>query len=190
MKDLLFQNMLLVAVFLLLVSTAASIVAAGGHNPENAAQKSDLVIHGNVSSIDYSRDVEGHHPVQINVSEVFKGNTTSRSVTVQVGGTERMSVSTAASFTEEEEVVVMLEQKGRHYYMTAGYATKYEVENGSIQLVAPERRHFTVEEIETIVEDAPASNKTSQEDEAEVEITAGKKEVISRIISFLSNLLF
>lgn len=141
---------------LFLVSNAAGLIAAEGHNPKNAAQDSDLVIHGTVSNIAESGEVTEHHPIQINVTETFKGNT-SDTVKVQVKGTERMSVSTAAQFTEGEEVVVMLEDKEDRFYMTTGYATKYEVNNDTIQLVAPEHKNITLTEMEEIVENTALS---------------------------------
>ncbi|WP_414836317.1 hypothetical protein [Candidatus Nanohalococcus occultus] len=144
------------------MSVVTGLIAAGGHNPEDAAQKSDAVIYGAVSSISESGEVTEHHPVKIDVIDAFKGNKTellgrnlSNTVTVQVKGTERMDVSTAADFTEGEEVVVMLEEQGGRYYMTTGYATKYEVSNNdTLQLVAPERKNITVAEMESMVENS------------------------------------
>ena len=81
------KKVLLAASFLFLVSTVTGLIAAEGHNPENAAQDSDLVVHGMVSSISSSGEVAEHHPVKIDVTEVFKGNA-SDTVTVQVKGTE------------------------------------------------------------------------------------------------------
>ncbi|QGA80856.1 hypothetical protein [Candidatus Nanohalobium constans] len=157
------RKVLLTVSVLLLVSGAACLIAAEGHNPENAAEDSEVVVHGIVSNIAGSGEVAKHHPVKINVTEVFKGNT-SDTVTIQIQGTDRMSVSTAAQFTEGEEVVVMLEEQEDCYYMTNGYATKYEVsENDTIQLVAPERKNITVAEMESIVEQTSNSNSTSPE---------------------------
>lgn len=153
---------------ILLTAGATGLIAAEGHKPENAAKDSDAVVHGTVSNIAESGDVAEHHPVQIDVIDAFKGNRTkllgknlSNTVTVQVKGTERLDVSTAADFTEGEEVVVMLEEQDDRFYMTTGYATKYEVNNNTIQLVAPERKNITVAEMESIVEQTSNSNSTS-----------------------------
>jgi ribulose kinase len=89
------KKILLAASILLLVSSAAGLIAAEGHNPKKAAQDSDAVIHGVVSNIAESGEVAEHHPVQIDVIDAFKGNRTellgknlSNTVTVQVKGTE------------------------------------------------------------------------------------------------------
>lgn len=162
------RRLLLTVSVLLLVSGAAGLIAAEGHKPENAAKDSDAVVHGTVSNVAESGEGAEHHPVKIDVIDAFKGNrikllgkNLSNTVTVQVKGTERMDVSTAADFTEGEEVVVMLEEQDDRFYMTTGYATKYEVNNDTIQLVAPERKNITVAEMESIVEQTSNSNGTS-----------------------------
>ena len=171
------KKALLAASILILVSTVTGLIAARGHHPENAAQDSDLVVHGEVSNIAESGEIAEHHPVQINVTEVFKGNT-SNTITIQVKGTERTSVSTAAQFSEGEEVVVMLEEREDRFYMTTGYATKYEVSsNDTIQLVAPERKNITVAEMESIVEQT--SNSTSPEMQQSEERTESGFDIIA-----------
>lgn len=178
------QTTLAVALILLTTGTTGLIVAEA-HNPENAASDSNLVVYGTVTDIAGSGAVPEHHPVRINASEVFKGDALD-TVTVQVKGTERIDISTAASFTEGEEVVVMLEERDGRYYMTSGYATKYGVENSTIELVAPERKNITVDEMKSIVEDSSPSNQTGQKDSKEV--SKSQNSFISRVLGFLGNL--
>jgi hypothetical protein len=186
---------------ILLTAGATGLIAAEGHNPENAAQDSDLVVHGVVSSISSSGEVAEHQPVKIDVIDAFKGNRTellgknlSNTITVQVKGTERMSVSTAAQFSEGEEVVVMLEEQEDRFYMTTGYATKYEVNNDTIQLVAPEQRNITLAEMENIVENTsvsstnntnPEMDEGSSSTESGFSITEPVKAVLEAVINWV-----
>lgn len=151
------KKILLAASVLIMVSAASGLIAAEAHVPENAANSSDAVVHGTVSNIADSGEVAEHHPVVIDVIDVFKGNISSETVIVQVKGTERMDISTAADFTEGEEVVAMLQEEDGRYYMTSGYATKYEVGNDSIELLGPEQKNITLQEMESIVENTTAT---------------------------------
>lgn len=192
---------MLAASILLLVSGVTGLIAAEGHNPENAANSSDAVIHGIVSDIADSGEVAEHHPVRIDVFDAFKGNRSElvgrnlpNTITVQVKGTKRMSVSTAAKFTEGEEVVVMLQERNDRFYMTTGYATKYEVQNGSIELLEPERRNITVEQMESIVENTTRANQTDIDSgsvtdrEMEIPWTGSVTDFFEGIYNFFRNL--
>jgi hypothetical protein len=72
-----------------------------------------------------------------------------------------MDISTAAQFSEGEEVVVMLEEQEDRFYMTTGYATKYEVNNDTIQLLEPERKNITVDKMESIVENTTSTTSNT-----------------------------
>lgn len=195
MKNSTPRTILITTAFLILTSAVTALMAAEARNPENAAAKSDIVVHGNVSSIANSGFVARHHPVWINITEVFRGNTSSGTLKIQVEGDKSYSVSTAASFTEGEEIIVMLKERNNQYYMTNGYATKYEVQNNSIQLLEPERKNITVDEMQSIVENAsvsPQNGSSSEEPVADkdkkVSWTAPIADFFEGIYNFIRNL--
>lgn len=172
-------GLLLLSVLILLCAASVSgLFSAEAHNLENAAQKSDIVVHGTVIDISSSGDVENHHPVVIEAEEVLRGNI-SGNLTIQVQGSEEYHVSTAANFTENEEVVVMLQEREKTYYMTAGYATKYEVHNNTVELVEPQPKNVTLDELAEIVENNQRTSETE---------TNPRRGLLTRLIDFFTGL--
>jgi hypothetical protein len=148
------------SLLVLLLSSSTALYATEAFEPDSSAVESDLVVYGNVSSVSSFGLIDDYHPVQISVEDFFKGNA-SDTVTVRVRGDEGTQVSNAADFSVGETVVVMMQEIDGRYYMTHGYATKYEVENGSITYQPNET--LTVQEMEQTVENATRVNGTQQD---------------------------
>lgn len=163
----------LIGVGTLLVTIVSGTFTADAFNPVNAAERSDLIVHGTVTDIgnagwfmpDDGQDV--YHPVTISVKDTFKG-VQQEKVTFNVRGGKfllsrsSVMVSTAASFSEGEEVVMMLQERNGTYY-AMGQPGKYKVTNGSVQVMEPERKRITVEELRTLVQDTGAEVVTLDE---------------------------
>jgi hypothetical protein len=181
------RTVFLGSLLLLASSLSSSLIATGGHVPENIAADSDLVLYGAVDSISNSSSVEGYHTVNLEVIESLRGEA-GGVVPVEIRGNEEMEVSTAPSFSRGEEVVVMLQEREDGYYMTRGYASKYEVENNTIELGAPERKNITVAKMESMVEESPAPNNTAGEvsEEREDKSGAGLIENLVSLLTFLT----
>lgn len=87
----------------------------------------------------------------------------------------------------------MLEKREDRFYMTTGYATKYEVsENDTIQLVAPERKNITVAEVKNATavsqqRDQENNNSVTDED-MEVPWNAPITDFFEGIYNFFKNL--
>lgn len=170
-----------------LTTAGAGLFVAGASDPANAARDADLVVHGTVIGVEQCpsgapsfQSTDVFHPVHIQVQDVFAGNVSGETVTINAAGSELAGVwvSTAASFSRGEEVVVMLQEHEDHLYMTTGSASKYHVNStGLIRLSEhavnatgdtvprdPEDRTINLTEMARIVHDAtnatgPAPNQ-------------------------------
>lgn len=163
----------IVGVFLLFAIGVSGLFFAGAFNPAHLANSSDLVVHGTVTSVEPAGGLstdryDVNHPVTLRVIGVFKGNV-GDSITIQVGGDNTTGISTAASFSEGEEVVVMLQEQNaaahpyidKLYYLTAGQPGKFLVTKDTIQLQEPDRKRITVEQMKEIVQNPEAVNITA-----------------------------
>lgn len=175
--------LVVVSLLVLLISSSTALYATEAFEPDSSAVESDLVVYGNVSSVSGFGLIDGYYPVRISVEEVFKGNA-SDTVTVQVRGDEGMGVSNAADFSVGETVVVMMQEIDGRYYMTHGYATKYEVENGSITYQP--NKTLTVQEMEQTVENVTRVNGTQQD----IRRSPERKNVFELLLASVLNLIF
>lgn len=157
--------------FVFLTTSVSGSFISGAFGPADTAQESDLVIHGTVTTVEPSG---GHptkihdvtHPVTIDVHNVFKGEA-GNTIMIQVGGSDRVGISTAASFSEGEEVIVMLQKdettpyREELYYPNSGEPGKYLVTDGTVEVKYPERKRITVEQMQEIVQSPTTVNITN-----------------------------
>lgn len=174
--------LVVVSLLVFLMSSSTALYATEAFEPDSSAVQSDLVVYGNISSVSSFGLIDDYHPVQISVEEVFKGNA-SDTVTVQVRGDEGVQISNAADFSVGETVVVMMQEIDGRYYTTHGYATKYEVENGSITYQPNET--LTVQEMEQTVENATQVNGTRQN----IRRSPERKTVLELLLASILNLV-
>lgn len=177
-------------VFLLVSGLGAASWVEGAFNPADVAQRSDTVVHGVVTETTAST-------VTINVTDVFKGDT-DNPITVQLRGGAGADVSTAASFSAGEEVVVMLQQINGTVQVTSGQPGKYLVENGTVAIREPEQKRITVGQLRDIVQEPETTNITAiPSAEISGEDGNGQSETaqdpdsgfLNGIVEFLSSLL-
>lgn len=155
--------LLVTGLLLLLTAGATGLFASGAFDPERLAESSDVVVRGTVTAVEPSGGLptdryDVNHPVTLRVTDVFKGEA-GDSITIQVGGSEQTYISTA-SFTEGEDVVVMLQEQDANahphidtlYYLTAGHPGKFTVTDGTVQVDEPEQKRVTVDYLKDIVQ--------------------------------------
>jgi len=179
-----FYLLLLGGMSTLFAATVSGVWAAGPFSPARLASASDVVVHGTVTTVESSGGLptdryEVNHPVTVRVADVFKG-AVGDSIRLQVGGDTDTYISTAANFTEGEEVTVMLQQQNASahphidtlYYLTAGSSGKYTITDGTVEIREPEQKNITTEQMKEIVQNPETVNITelsaqSPDDEAE-----------------------
>lgn len=138
------KKVLILSVLIALTTAGAGLFVAGASDPANTARDADLVIHGTVIGVEQCpsgapsfQSTDVFHPVHVQMQDVLAGNVSGDTVTINVAGSETAGiwVSTAASFSRGEEVVVMLQEHEDHLYMATGSASKYHVNSsGTIRL--------------------------------------------------------
>lgn len=139
--------LLLGSILVLLSSSVAGLWMAGSFNPAKTAPLSDVIVHGTVIEVTPVGDPT------IKVIEVLKGEPETEHIKVYTRK-RGMVQSEYGTFSEEEEVIIMLEEhNGTYpYEMTHSRASKYGITNGTIQLKEPERKNITVAQMKEIIE--------------------------------------
>ena len=158
------RNLLLSALVLAFTVPVAGSWVGGASDPARAAQDADHIIHGTIIGVEQCssgapsfQGTDVFHPVHLAVENVFVGNSTDTVITMDMAGSETagVRVSTAASFSEGEEVVVMLQEHEDHLYLNSGANARYPVNSsGIIRLREPEDHNITLTEMAGIIHNA------------------------------------